>query len=85
MKRFLALAGVVLLVGLYIATLVFAIIGNGMFVKMFFVSLAMTVVIPLIIHIGLSANNVKEGLSPWTVSPYKYKRKDTYGKKDDDV
>lgn len=85
MRRILALAGVVLLVGLYAATLVFAIIGNGIFIKLFFAALVLTIVIPLVIHVGLSANNVREGVSPWLVSPYKYKRKETYEKKDEDV
>lgn len=62
-KRILAMAGVILLVGLYIAALVFAIIGSGYFKNMFIAAVAATIAVPVIIHLFMMMNNVKEGRS----------------------
>ena len=74
LKRILALAGVVVLVGLYVMTLVFAILGNGIFHKLFLASVAATIAIPIIIHLLFLLNNYKENRSPMS-EVYKYKRK----------
>ena len=49
MKRILAMAGVVLLVLLYIVTLVCAIINSPFSVQLFKASVAMTIIIPVLI------------------------------------
>lgn len=72
LKRGLAIALVVLLVGLYISTLVFAIIGSGLFMTLFTVSLAATVAVPIIIHLFLMLLNVRNGRSLWA-NPYTYR------------
>lgn len=49
MKRMLALAGVVILVLLYVSTLVTAIINSPLSVQMFKASVAMTIIVPVLI------------------------------------
>ncbi len=50
-KRILAMAGIVLLVGTYIATLVCAITATPAAKGMFFTSLGMTIVVPVIMWV----------------------------------
>lgn len=46
-----ALAAVVLLIGLYVLTLIFSLIGNALGQKLFWVSLASTFLVPVVIYI----------------------------------
>ena len=50
-KKILAMIGVVLLVGMYVATLIFALGKNPLFQTMFYASLAATFIIPVLIYI----------------------------------
>jgi len=75
LKRILAMLAVVLLVGMYVATLIFAIIGNGYFKNLFAISLASTIAVPVIIHLGLAMSNVKKGKKVLD-NPYSYQDKD---------
>ena len=49
-KRILALAAAVLLVCMYGATLVFAVIGSELFSKLLAASVAMTILLPVLIY-----------------------------------
>lgn len=50
MKRILALIGVVLLAGLYLATLVFALIGSPQAYGLFRVCVVLTVIVPVLLY-----------------------------------
>ena len=73
MKRILAAAGIVILLGLYILTLVTALAG-GPFMGVFMAALAATIVLPIIIHLFLMINNARNGKSVMD-EPYKYKER----------
>ncbi len=62
-KRVLALAGVVLIVALYISTLVLAVIGSEKTMNLFLLSVLMTIMVPVIIHLFLMLSNVRKGKS----------------------
>lgn len=49
MKRILAIIGVVLLVGLYISTLIFAVIGSPLAISMFKASITLTIIVPVLL------------------------------------
>lgn len=49
-KRILALAAAVLLVCMYGATLVFAVIGSELFLKLLAASVAMTILLPVLLY-----------------------------------
>lgn len=51
LKRFFAIAGIILLVGMYVATLIFSIIKGEMAAGLFRASLICTIVIPVFIYI----------------------------------
>ena len=51
LKRFFAIAGIILLVGMYVATLIFSIIQGQMAAGLFRASLICTIVIPVFIYI----------------------------------
>lgn len=51
LKRFFAIAGIILLVGMYVATLIFSIIQGEMAAGLFRASLICTIVIPVFIYI----------------------------------
>ncbi len=53
MKRILAMAGVIILVGLYVMTLVFALLDSPKAQNWLFASLGATVVIPTLLYIYL--------------------------------
>ena len=73
MKRVLAIAGIVILAGLYITTLVTA-IARGPFMPVFMASLAATIALPITIHLFLMINNARNGRSVMD-EPYNYKQK----------
>lgn len=72
LKRGLAIVGVIILVGLYIATLILAVIGSGYFVRMFWASVAATIALPIMLHLFLSLHNLKRGKSTLD-NPYSYR------------
>lgn len=72
LRRILAIAGVVLLAGLYIATLVAAIMGVEKWHTLFWVSLWGTVVVPIAIHLALILENVRKGKRVLD-EPYSYR------------
>ena len=49
-KRVAAIIGIVLLAGMYLSTLIFAIIGNDLTQRLLMISLISTIAIPIIIH-----------------------------------
>lgn len=51
LKRFFAIAGIVLLAGMYVATLIFSIIQGEMAAGLFRASLICTIVVPVFIYI----------------------------------
>lgn len=71
-KRILALAGVIILVLLYVLTLVFALIKSEHSLQLFLISAVSTIAIPLIIHFLLMLINVKNGGKVFD-SPYTYR------------
>lgn len=73
-KRVLALVGVVLLVAMYVVTLILAFFAKEYFMNLFVASVALTIVVPITIHIIFVLKNVKSGKSI-TDEPYSYKEK----------
>lgn len=51
LRRFFAIAGIVLLAGMYIATLIFSLIQGEMAASLFRASLICTIVVPVFIYI----------------------------------
>ena len=50
LKRFIAIAGVILLLSMYILTFVFALTDNPGTMGMFKASLAMTIIVPVLLY-----------------------------------
>ncbi len=73
-KRILALAGVILLAALYICSLIFAIIGSPMATRLFLLSVLMTIIVPVMIHMLLMMINIRHGKKLYD-EPYSYKEK----------
>lgn len=63
LKRILALIGVIILVGMYVATLVLAVMNNKHFMNLFMLAVVCTIAIPIIIHLFLMLNNARNGKS----------------------
>ena len=80
LKRILALSGVILLVGMYAATLVLAVMNNKNFMNLFIASVFCTIAVPIIIHLFLMLNNARKGKSIMDET-YSYREKDP-GKKE---
>ncbi len=60
-KRILALTGVILIAGMYIATLILALTGSGNTMNLFLLSILLTIMVPLIIHFFLMMLNARNG------------------------
>ncbi len=73
-RRILALIGVILLALLYISTLVLAILGNENTMNLFILSIACTIMIPLIIHLFMMLTNARKGKSVMDET-YSYREK----------
>ncbi len=73
-KRILAMAGVILIVGLYIATLILAVMGSEKTMHLFLLSLLLTIMVPVVIHLFLMLKNVREGKS-FLAETYDYREK----------
>ncbi|MCR5627674.1 MAG: hypothetical protein K6F99_10165 [Lachnospiraceae bacterium] len=78
LKRILAWIAIILLAGLYISTLVFALIGSELTMKLLIISGFCTFAIPVLIHIFLMMLNIRSGHGIYDET-YSYKTK-----KDDD-
>ena len=71
-KRVLAIAGVVILVLMYIATFVLAIMNHPDTGKLLMAAIVCTVFIPVMIHLLLMMNNVRKGKNVFD-EPYSYR------------
>ncbi len=60
-KRILALLGVILLIGMYLTTLILALLNNPHFMNLFVLSILCTIAVPVIIHLFLMMNNARHG------------------------
>ena len=60
-KRILALIGVILIAGMYAATLILAVAGSEHTMNLFMLSILLTIMVPLIIHLFLMMLNVRKG------------------------
>ncbi len=75
LRRVLALIGVILLVGLYLSTLILALIGNPAFFGLFLASVVSTIAVPVILHLFLMLNNARKGKSVMDET-YSYREKE---------
>ena len=82
LKRILAMAGVIILAALYISTLVLALIGSPMAMRLLIVAVFCTIVIPVMIHLFLMMLNVRHGKRLYD-EPYDYKEKKEGDSKED--
>jgi hypothetical protein len=73
-KRILAIIGIVVLVGMYLAALIAAIAGSGYSNAIFTAAIASTIAVPVIIHLFLMINNARQGKSVMD-NPYSYRDK----------
>ena len=73
-KRILALIGVILIAGMYIATLILALIGSSNTMNLFLLSILLTIMVPLIIHLFLMMLNARNGKSVMDET-YSYREK----------
>ncbi len=60
-KRIAALIGVILLAGMYLLTLVLAILGNENTLNIFIASIVCTIMVPVMIHLFLMLLNARKG------------------------
>ena len=82
MKRILATAGIIILVGMYIATLAVAIFGGPGFLPMLQACIVATVAVPVIIHLFLVMKNIKDGGSVFD-NPYSYRNDPAENRKEE--
>ena len=73
-KRILAIAGIVILVLLYLLTFILAIMNHPDTGRLLMASIVCTVFIPVMIHLLLMMNNARKGKSVFD-EPYSYKEK----------
>ncbi len=74
-KRILALAGVILLAALYVASLIFALIGSPYAMRLFLLSVLLTIIVPVMIHLLLMMMNIRRGKKLYD-EPYSYREPD---------
>ena len=74
-KRIAALIAVILLAGMYLLTLVLAVLGNENTLNLFIASVACTVMVPIIIHLFMMLLNARKGKNVMDET-YSYKEKD---------
>ena len=75
-KRILAIAGVILLVLLYVSAFVLALMNHPDSGRMLMAAVVSTVFIPVLIHLFLMMNNVRKGKGLYD-EPYSYREKGT--------
>ena len=73
-KRIAALTGVILLAGMYLLTLILAVLGNENTVNLFIASVACTIMVPIMIHLFLMLLNARKGKNVMDET-YSYKEK----------
>ena len=74
LKRFFAIAGIVLLAGMYVATLIFSIIQGEMAAGLFRASLICTIVVPVFIYIyTMLFKNMKNKRDSYKIDDYEEK------------
>lgn len=61
LKKILSLTGIIILLGLYIGTLILALMGNSSFMNLLMASIVCTVAIPGLIHLFLMMKNARDG------------------------
>lgn len=71
-KRILAIAGIVILVLMYLLTLVFAIMNHPDTGRLLMAAIVCTIFIPVMIHLLLMMNNVRRGRNVYD-EPYSYR------------
>ncbi|MBR2185912.1 MAG: hypothetical protein IJ857_01085 [Lachnospiraceae bacterium] len=77
-KRILAIAGIVILVLMYLSTFVLAIMNHPDTGRLLMASIVCTVFVPVLIHLFLMMNNARKGKNVFD-DPYSYREE---GKKD---
>ena len=60
-KRIMALIGVILIAGMYAATLVLALAGSEDTMNLFMLSVLLTIMVPLIIHLFMMMYSARKG------------------------
>ena len=80
LKRILALAGVIILVGMYLSALILAVMGSSRSMNLFVLSLACTIAIPVMIHLFMMLNNARHGKNIMDET-YSYREKKEDGDK----
>ena len=73
-KRIAALTGVILLAGMYLLTLILAVLGNENTVNLFIASVACTIMVPIMIHLFMMLLNARKGKNVMDET-YSYKEK----------
>ena len=71
-KRILAIAGIVILVLLYLLTFIFAILNHPDTGRLLMAAIVCTVFIPVMIHLLLMMNNARKGKNVYD-EPYSYR------------
>ena len=71
-KRILALAGIVILVLMYLSTFVLAVMNHPETGRLLMVSIVCTVFVPVLIHLLLMMNNARRGKNVFD-EPYSYR------------
>ena len=72
LKRILAIAGIVILVLLYLLTFIFAIMNHPDTGRLLMAAIVCTVFIPVMIHLLLMMNNARKGKNVYD-EPYSYR------------
>ena len=73
-KRIMALIGVILIAGMYAATLVLALAGSEDTMNLFMLSVLLTIMVPLIIHLFMMMLAAREGKG-FMAETYSYREK----------
>ena len=79
-KRILARIALLFLLGLYVAIFILGLFGNKNTLGLLGVAIALTIIVPIIAHIGLMMQAGKEGKNIFTAETYSYKEKKSASK-----
>ncbi len=74
LKRILALAGIIILVLMYLATFILAVMNHPDTGRLLMAAIVCTVFVPVLIHLLLMMNNAKKGKNVFD-EPYSYREK----------
>ncbi|MCR4892508.1 MAG: hypothetical protein K5989_10040 [Lachnospiraceae bacterium] len=72
LRRILALVGVILLIGLYVAAFILSFMNHPDSGRFFLAAILCTIIIPVLIHLLLMMNNVRKGKNVLD-EPYSYR------------